>query len=161
MNHTRLAAKLNENSDIFDELTNQQAADLINLKNIPELVPGSFLTERGILYVLGGLEGDAFMNFLKKLSDGTLTVPGVPSSLYERIYRIMMDVPAGGIDFGTAEMQGQMDLLRQIFPDDFTESMFTKLRAASRKMVGLIDKWELNAMQPCTAHDIYMARELV
>lgn len=76
----------------------------LNAPGAAVLRPGSYLTEAGILRVLGPTTGDAALSALETASAG--------SSLLTRAVRILRDIAGGGLDFGLPETQGMLDSLQ-------------------------------------------------
>lgn len=80
-------------------------AAALNLPRTPGLRRGASLTERGILDLLGPVDGDAALSAIE-------TAAGAGNSLLARVVRILRDYSGGGLDFGSASTQAQVDAMQ-------------------------------------------------
>lgn len=86
-------------------LSDVAAAAQLETDTVTVLVPGSFLTEGGILRVLGPVEGDAALSAVEAAAQAG-------SSLLQRAVRILRDIAGGGLDFGDPPVRAMLDQLQ-------------------------------------------------
>lgn len=87
----------------YQSLSDQQAADLLNLKNISALKPGTWATELTVLAVLGPTAGEAFLSALEAVANA--------NDLVARAVRWLRS--STGIDLGNEFVQAQLTALAQ------------------------------------------------
>lgn len=82
-------------------LSDQEAADLLNVANLPTLKPGSWATELTVLAALGPVDGEAFLSALDSLAGS--------NGLIARAVRWLRSTQ--GIDLGNSFVQDQLTAL--------------------------------------------------
>jgi hypothetical protein len=126
-------------------LSSPAAAAKLATDTVTLLVPGSFLSERGILKVLGPAAGDAAL--------GALEAAAAAGGVLARAVRILHDSSGPGLDFGDPATRDEVDALT-------AGGVLTAAAGAALKGVGqrtitraeAIPGWELPASEPDVIH---------
>lgn len=147
VNYIALKEELKK-SDLAD-LSDVEAANKLN-EDVSStiIVPQSFLTESGILRVLGPTDGNAALSSIE-------TAANSGNTLLQRVVRILRDIAGGGLDFGNNDVRAQIDQLQ--LSGILTESQASKLKAYAERKVS---RGEAVFGVAVTENEVRAAREM-